>query len=376
MNYLAWINEAHGVPDEGDASPLYLKAFKLLKGSSSQDSRRVDVDRLLRDNAEALSMLREASGKPACFFRFVPRLDEFVERPFGEPSIQHRFRQAFDLFRQRVRANLKAGDVEAAMQDVTVLLAITHHRFGQPSAMDYLEAVNGAQLTYRLLREVVADLENAEQASTLLTMINRYRSPGPEALHLEIELAKAFHRLQYHLKDSDGDGKCDVWVFVNDRIPLDKPVAFTDAVQEVVDRYERWRKIVALPVTREGTSRSTAFAEELDRTERAFDEFSFPRVDGLIPIRVETLAMQRGVCLAAALAYHRLKEGKWAASLDDVTRYVPGMSTIDPHGGGEPFRLAERSGGLVLYSVGLNGVDDGGREDAHGKGDLILWESR
>jgi hypothetical protein len=69
-------------------------------------------------------------------------------------------------------------------------------------------------------------------------------------------------------------------------------------------------------------------------------------------------------CAATALAAERfrLAHGHWPATLDELTpRFLPAVP-LDPFDG-KPLRLRRFDDGLLIYSVGLDGMDDGGKVD-------------
>ncbi len=69
----------------------------------------------------------------------------------------------------------------------------------------------------------------------------------------------------------------------------------------------------------------------------------------------------RATTLALALRLHaRQNRGKYPARLADLTVEVEGDDLIDPFGGGE-FRYVRTSSAWKLYSVGLDGTDNGGQ---------------
>jgi hypothetical protein len=84
---------------------------------------------------------------------------------------------------------------------------------------------------------------------------------------------------------------------------------------------------------------------------------------------------------AIALARHRLRNGTFPDTLDTLVPDLLPALPIDPHSG-DPLRYELRDGQPTLWSVGENGVDDGG-EGPHfltrvaprdrGRGDLRLW---
>jgi uncharacterized iron-regulated membrane protein len=72
-------------------------------------------------------------------------------------------------------------------------------------------------------------------------------------------------------------------------------------------------------------------------------------------------ARSRLADLAVAVARHRLKHGGYPAKLDDLGPESAPLLVVDPFDG-QPLRMIQADGGLVLYSVGPDGQDDGGRE--------------
>jgi hypothetical protein len=69
---------------------------------------------------------------------------------------------------------------------------------------------------------------------------------------------------------------------------------------------------------------------------------------------------QRHVRLAVVLSHYRREHGRYPAALDDVTPKYLRTLPEDLYSGERPiYRLSEK--GFVLYSVGKNGQDDGGR---------------
>ena len=71
-------------------------------------------------------------------------------------------------------------------------------------------------------------------------------------------------------------------------------------------------------------------------------------------------------CLIAALAAERYRRahGRWPETLDRLTPEWLGAVPLDPFDG-LPLRSARLADGLVIYSVGFDGKDDGGRLAAH-----------
>jgi hypothetical protein len=68
-------------------------------------------------------------------------------------------------------------------------------------------------------------------------------------------------------------------------------------------------------------------------------------------------------CAEAALACERfrLATGNWPQRLQDLVPQYLAKVPVDPLGQGQPIRMTQRDGALVVYSVDADGADDGGR---------------
>ena len=54
-----------------------------------------------------------------------------------------------------------------------------------------------------------------------------------------------------------------------------------------------------------------------------------------------------------------MKNNRWPARIEELKDLVTKETLIDPCDG-NPLRLRREKDGLVIYSIGVNGVDDGG----------------
>ena len=78
-------------------------------------------------------------------------------------------------------------------------------------------------------------------------------------------------------------------------------------------------------------------------------------------------------CLSAeagiACERYRLKHGRWPTSLDDLKAFGIPQVPVDPFDG-QPLRYRVEDDGVTIYSVGENGIDDGG--DLHRRGAMTV----
>lgn len=86
------------------------------------------------------------------------------------------------------------------------------------------------------------------------------------------------------------------------------------------------------------------------------------------------------ICTAAGIACerYRLKHGKWPQSLDDLAEFGIRKGLIDPFDG-QPLRYSIVEDGIVIYSIGTDGRDDGGdvvrREGTPNDTGFRLWNA-
>jgi hypothetical protein len=74
-------------------------------------------------------------------------------------------------------------------------------------------------------------------------------------------------------------------------------------------------------------------------------------------------------CLSTALAVERYRraQGRWPDSLEPLAGLLPPSLAVDPYNG-QPLHLKRLADGLVIYSVGPDGIDNGGRLNSPGPG--------
>jgi ABC-type transport system involved in multi-copper enzyme maturation permease subunit len=83
------------------------------------------------------------------------------------------------------------------------------------------------------------------------------------------------------------------------------------------------------------------------------------RVDGAFR---RTKALLRCAIVALAVERYRIQHGRWPESLADLSPDLIAKIPMDPYIG-KPLRYRRLADGVVIYSVGLDGKDDGGKID-------------
>jgi len=90
--------------------------------------------------------------------------------------------------------------------------------------------------------------------------------------------------------------------------------------------------------------------------------------------------LELGQCRVArillALRRYRNETGAWPPSLHEIEGRVPPEALIEPLSG-KPFAYRASGTGVLVYSVGLNGIDEGGEAGAGVRAgdDFVFWPS-
>jgi len=87
----------------------------------------------------------------------------------------------------------------------------------------------------------------------------------------------------------------------------------------------------------------------------------FPAMSAAFEAEDRSCAQQRLTLLAAALKLHQLRHGDYPNSLDALAPDPLAEVPLDPFTN-EPFVYERRDGGFAIWSLGRNGVDDGGSD--------------
>ena len=90
---------------------------------------------------------------------------------------------------------------------------------------------------------------------------------------------------------------------------------------------------------------------------------------------VRGTAASRIAATALAVQRHRRTHGALPKLLQDLSPELLSSIPTDPFDG-QPLRYAVRGAGFVVYSIGENGKDDGGKGDYHGKPDVVFTVKR
>ncbi len=126
----------------------------------------------------------------------------------------------------------------------------------------------------------------------------------------------------------------------------------------VHEQYDEFRALLDLPAGQKASAIQRWTLPPRTR-ENLLGHFLIPVVNKVALAEMRYQA--KCLCTAAGIACerHRLKYGRWPASLGDLAESGLPKGVIDPFDG-QPLRYRIVDDGAIIYSVGTNGIDDGG----------------
>jgi hypothetical protein len=387
------------VPPERNAAVLYTQAFSLLDLMPKEFAKRVgkfvggkeplneaelaEARKLLEQAADAVRLIREAAARPEC--RFPVKYDT---QPVAGILLPHlaKLQSTSRLLELSCEVNLADGKADAAAEDCLAMLRVSRATWNEPLLITDLVELAGLQLAATQMEKV---LDRSEPSASVLA-----RFPSPPA---EAEVRERFQRamrgercfgidafqliLDKPSMISQLAGETPpfgnrplAWLLVT----LGRPVILADFIH-YLDDMDRYVEYAGTPL-RDARGRWTALAGEIaaDRQRcflsRPISGMLLPAVSRVAEAVEWGIARERVTHAGVALRRYRLEHGQYPDALDAL---VPQYLKAPPQ---DPFTRAglvyRREGrGVVLYSIGLNGKDDGGLDTGWRDDGDIAWRS-
>lgn len=449
-NYMAQLNERpQSIPQDQRAWPLYLQAHLTLDQAkldleknilepraeaehtaareTDPNARRPDtgiretflspnhpnyndIARLYEQHADAIQLIRQAAAKPgsgfeygfdivheydpsnhATAFDFKPVPADPAEQPALINLMLPHFSALRDIARDlgfdTLRA-ARAGDSQAALDNLIALSNLTTHTTEEPFLIGYLVGVAIGALTDEVAIRTIhenPDLYSSQQLATLAhTLASRNLSRLHTALSTESHWFNDFLQRAF-TDDSKGNGRVVKDAFF---VMGENPLGITET-----DYQASPLPAIALPALALITADRRSLKDEHDRyfdRVRTIIQLDPPAmVRGISDIEHEfqfespnhrarywplyimlpaiaraatsdTLAQTQAEATLAivAAAAHRRQTGQWPASLDEITPRLLPRIPDDPFNPGQTLIYKLTESGPLLYSVGENATDD------------------
>ncbi len=334
----------------------------------------VEVIRRLR-RSNFFDRAAEAASAPRCIPAFRPGL-ALHEWPF-----EGNFAPALTRL---IAATMRLAVLEGQLGQVDGLLGtnlgVIRHQSWYPLAIHRL----GAESSYmRLMRELSFLLNDAEfnepQCFALLATLGEGPEFAPEFLAIEGERLVMRDVIQ-HIFTDDGEGNGRLILSEAHRLEIDVPggghplsnvaAPFFASRRETTDIVEsRYRELVEIMETSR-EDRAPHIRDWWDRSPGAGLRMTIPAVlepgSAMYPIDWQgSREAHLTVRLMLALECHFARHGSWPASLSEIDESIIGAVPTDPRNGkafGYRIRAPQPDDPrpYLLYSFGMDGVDNGG----------------
>jgi hypothetical protein len=363
------------IPDRDNAALVYQQAIEAMGPDAAWEDaweERWDEwltgklpefdpqDAALRDflarRSAVLDLLHQAAKRPGCWF----------DRDYGRPSFElvlaelPYLRKGARLLSLDARCKAADGDIRRALEDVQATFVMAEHVAGEPITVSLIVSIAVERLAADSLQAVLASGQASEEQLAVLDV-------DPNASY-----GRHFQRC---LRMEEAMMMSIVYRIGLERKPTGLYVDGKDLVRNSASPYRVFLLSEDLAGLREAMKEARFLAtqpyreaevrwDHLRRRVTLEESGLFVRVliPGLCAVAGHVAsgdARHRLALAAVAMCRYRAANGSLPDRLDDLApRFITAVPR-DPFDG-EPIRLKRIEGGLVVYSVGPDMVDNGG----------------
>jgi hypothetical protein len=240
----------------------------------------------------------------------------------------------------------------------------------QPSLLEYIVGIGLARISYNIWMEAPARCAETADFAAIVDSVRRFDRPIElrPIPQLRSEMLAIWDKLQREAKDADGDGKLDHVGGLALRVPM----PFDDAVQTVEKLFGLMPPLFTADY-KEATQSAARLREAIESSPLAP---LLPDAERIALLQRQLLAERNAARWVLYIHNHLYEHGRWPKELRDAAPDEPSISRLDPFSGGE-LRYRIENNAPLLYSVGTDGDDDGGKPAAGGRwaaqGDAVFW---
>ncbi|MBL7219205.1 MAG: hypothetical protein ISS69_03750 [Phycisphaerae bacterium] len=367
------------IPDGQNAARVYEQAFESLEMMT--DSKIIDwampvcnwldsaqgkqstthpsyakVRKILTANARGLNQLRRAAAMKQCNFVGYWDWTDLVSALMGHVS---NMRTAGELLAADARMRAIDGDLAGAIADINASFAMSEHVTREPTVVSALVAMaiesRGIETMEIILseRQATASELASMRIDPLFSHGRMVRSAlrGEEAMVLSI-LAS--------LGDSEHPAIPPRYL-PELLMPLYRVFLMGDEIRVYNAAAREWQRLAAMPYHR-ARDQWISFPKRMNALQGGFlTTRMLPAVSAYPDRAAESDAKRRLARLAIAMTICRVKTGALPESLYKLTPEFIEAIPADPFNG-DPLRMIlNKDGGAILYSVGPDLKDNGGR---------------
>lgn len=277
------------------------------------------------------------------------------------------------------RAWLKQDRQAAAILNAArISLRMADHAEQQPWVISGLVGLAIRALTYDTVLAALDKRVIADSEIQGVYEVMKSRDPGPINLRTVVVANHGVALDAMQSVCSNGNVNLDKWTGLGGSKVFDPKEAY----QSLSRKFETDLEFAEMPLNSETLRMARA---HYDQNEKLYREKEYFRVTSLNVVRpleltIRTESYRRGTMIALALYAHHAKHGEWPKRLKDLDKDL-GLQGYRSYGKdpftGKLFRYKLVDGKPLLYSIGADDKDDGGRHDTkwgenEGGGDFVF----
>jgi len=415
-DYVAELNRmVQPVADESlNAAPLYEKAVELYEENSSDEmsellgekyneatnEQKQLIEQWLEDNDEVFDLVVAGTNKPYCWREYKEAEGSEGLMSVLLPHLSEFRRLAYAL-RWRIWLSAEQGRYKEAFDDIKTCYLLGQHLKGDKTLIEQLVGIAIEALVVQELRDILSGHEiDSAMLATLQEEFEQITNNEDFIISLKTEKLFMYDETQRCFTE-DRLGGGHLYIPRVTALGGDIPTKLDDIVLEVVLSPQQWLGAAKVLFTHPNKQQTTQAGERLyawmetimNQTpaqihaqgidvekqvmeiigENLLLEIMCPAIWKVNEINYRNkIDVQATLAIIAVLRY-KLDKGDYPDSLDKLTesgylKQVP----MDPFSD-KPLIYKKMDGDFILYGVGLNFTDDGGKLGKDEKGKLELW---
>ena len=384
VDYAAWINAQYSKGIKENAAEVYREALDAFVEDKQalelatrwdppwRDYEQRKLQRWVERNEWCLERFAAASRMRDCYFEFQSETGSAFE--VGLPMMKP-LRDVSKMLAARARLRLAVGETEAAVEDIVTVICAGRHLESQPDLIGYLVAVSVRATAYGLLIRLPYAAPQGVDYDAVFKAIRRVdRAPRSPKKQLGVERITYLDALQRYCRDIDGDGRVDRLDIPNfESVELTRPQSVEGLVAEGDRFLERWYEVLGSDYAT-GKRLAQELRQDLRACGRAPVCVLLAGFDGSMRVYWWLVAQRGGARIVLRMHAFKAEHGRWPKDLKETG--APSSIRKDPFSGQDfVYRLVD--GQPLLYSVSVDGDDDGGRRAKNrapdADGDWLFW---
>ena len=369
------------LPATRNRSTRFVRLFNQIKMAEETDDR--DLLQTLSQFDTAFAKLKDAQALSECVFE--QDIDISAETPHITAASE-----AIQVFSMRIRQEIGAQKLSNAIESIDVMLRLCRDLRPRASSRTQLRILEFDSAVLRMIPEVLRSPElEVEHCDALVKALIRHERQAVDPfdtsviadfiafnkLHRDVELNAGRFAPKYLAEAYGAENATAGYVIATELLDLpgeqvlDKIKEVNDYVHQLDDESRQRNRELLVEVF--GSLHNLRTLPLRERTTFAMDEEGKLResnplfaISGpynrLADVTIHNVGTIRGLKCLVALTRWRLEHSQPPNNLRTLAREagLPAIPT-DPYGGG-PFRLTRNTRKLAVYSVGVDGKDDGG----------------